>query len=96
VVASARDGRELKRFVVELYLPTTADRRQLMASRVQRAVAELRAGGTEVRYLRWIYIPEDETCFHLFEGSSAEAIAEASHRAAIDYDRIVEVFESGP
>lgn len=35
----------------------------------------------------------DETCFHLFEGPSAEAISELSRRAAIEYERIVEVLQ---
>jgi Nickel responsive protein SCO4226-like len=82
--------------VVELYLPVTTDSRHHIASRAERAVAELRAEGTEVHYLRWIYFPEDETCFHLFDGPSVEAIAEATRRATIEYDRIVEAIESGP
>lgn len=43
-----------------------------------------------MRYLRTIFVPEDETCFHLFEAVSADAVAEASKRAAIEHERIVE------
>lgn len=37
-----------------------------------------------------IFIPEDEICFHLFEGPSAEAVWEVSERAGIACERVVE------
>lgn len=49
--------------------------------------------GTPVRYRRSIAIPEDETCFHVFEGRSVEAVEEVSRRAALEYERIVEARE---
>jgi hypothetical protein len=38
----------------------------------------------QLRFLRTIAVPDDETCFHLFEGTDA-AVAEASHRAPRTY-----------
>ena len=46
-----------------------------------------------MRYVRSILIPGDETCFLVFEGLSAQAVGEASRRAALDYDRIVEAVQ---
>jgi hypothetical protein len=81
-------------YMVELYQPTA--RRTTVAAaaeRARRAAEQLTREGTPVRYLRWLLIPEDETCFHLFEGGSAEAVGQASRRAELDYERIVEVLE---
>jgi Protein of unknown function (DUF4242) len=78
-------------FLVELYVPA-ADSSSLreVADRARRAAAHMRREGTAVYYLRSIFVPEDETCFHVFEGPSAQAVGEASRRASIEYDRIVE------
>ncbi|TMK33123.1 MAG: DUF4242 domain-containing protein [Actinobacteria bacterium] len=48
---------------------------------------------TGVRHLRVTFVPEDETCFHVIEGPSREAVHEALTRAAIAYERIVEAIE---
>jgi hypothetical protein len=42
-----------------------------------------------VRYLRTIFVPQDEICFHLYEAQDADAVGEASLRAEIAYERIV-------
>jgi hypothetical protein len=46
--------------------------------------------GTPIRYVRSIFIPEDETCFHVFESSSKEAGVAAADRAAFAFPRIAE------
>jgi hypothetical protein len=50
----------------------------------------MRRDGIAVRYLRPILVPEDETCFHLFESPSAEVVSELSRRVGLSYERIVE------
>jgi len=52
------------------------------------AAAELTGEGTPVRYVRSIFVPEDETCFVLFEAESAHAVREAARRAEIVFERI--------
>ncbi len=47
------------------------------------------AGSDGVRYVRSILVPEDETCFHLFEGSSAEAVRKVGAEAGLDPLRVV-------
>lgn len=81
-------------YLLESYLPKhELSTRAQMVARVRRAARAVSAQGTPVRYLRSIFIPVDESCFHLFEGPSAGAIEEVSRQAELDYDRIVEVLQ---
>jgi Nickel responsive protein SCO4226-like len=47
-----------------------------------------------VRYVDSIYAPEDETCFHVFDGPSAAVVSDAARRASLPFQRVVEVVES--
>jgi hypothetical protein len=61
----------------------------------QRDRAELAAGrGTGISYIRTTVLPGDQTLLHLFEAPSPDALREAIAIAALDCDRIVEVFEA--
>jgi hypothetical protein len=80
-------------FIAESYEPNPAATRALVAAALRRAAAEVAAEGENVRYIRSIVVPEDETCFHVFESASATAVLEASVRAQIVCTRIVEAIE---
>jgi hypothetical protein len=81
-------------YLVETYFPRDGrDRLPEVVARARAAASAMRLDGVEVRYLRPIFVPEDETCFHLFTGPSAEAVGEASRRAALAHDRIVETVQ---
>jgi Nickel responsive protein SCO4226-like len=72
------------RYVVEVYAPTVAvGNLAELASRAHAAAEELSRAGVEVRYLRSVLVPEDETCFHHFDGPSADAVRRASERAGL-------------
>lgn len=73
-------------FLVEGYL-AAPDHAQL-ASLAQR-VRALEAGEA-IRHVGSLILLEDEICFHIFEAPSAAALVEASQRAGLEYDRIVE------
>lgn len=78
-------------YLVELYVPRTgAQDVHTAAGRARAAAEELTREGTPVRYLRFIFLPEDETCFHLFDGPSADAVRLASERAGLSPERIVQ------
>jgi hypothetical protein len=80
-----------KTYLVELYMPATGPERLAAVVEQARLAAEQSTReGTPVKYVRSIFIPEDETCFHVFEASSAQAMGKASRRAALDHERIVE------
>ena len=46
--------------------------------------------GTPIRYLRAIFLGDDEVCFHLYEAGSPELVRGASRRAAIPVERVTE------
>lgn len=84
----------LAHYLMESYLPKHELPAQAQTiARVRRAARAASLRGTPVSYLHSIFIPDDESCFHLFEAPSPEAIVEVSRQAALDYDRIVEVLE---
>jgi hypothetical protein len=82
----------MQEFLVELYVPR-ADRAgaEAAAERALSAAAELTREGTPVRYLRSIFVPEDETCFFLYEAASAEDVERATRRASLRLERAVAV-----
>ena len=82
-------------FLVEFYLSRT-DRAatQAVADRACLAAEELTRRGTPVRYLSSIFVPEDETCFHLYEAISADAIREVAQRAELSFERVLEAIPS--
>ncbi len=77
----------MPRYLVESYTSGSAvdDARE----RARRA-AEL---GTNVRYVRTTFLPEDETVLHMFDAPSAAAVDAAGRLAALQYERIVEAVE---
>ena len=50
----------------------------------------MRREGTSIRYLRSLFVPEDETCFHTFSADSLDVVRAAAERAELRYIRIVE------
>jgi hypothetical protein len=86
-------------YIVEVYEPrTSAGGCAAAAARARSVTEEMRADGTDVRFLRSIFLPPDETCLHLFEAPSPLEVTRAAARAGIRADRIVEAIsiEAGP
>lgn len=81
-------------FVVELFVPRSATGLDRHAEGARLAAEQLTSEGTPVTYVRSIFVPEDETCFHLYEAASAEAVHEAAARAELRFDRVVEVVQT--
>jgi hypothetical protein len=46
--------------------------------------------GIPVRFVRLVFVPEDEACFYLYEAPSAEVVREAARRAALPFARFTE------
>jgi hypothetical protein len=69
-------------------MPSYLVERYVGAADVEAASSRFSAG--RVRHVGTMYVPEDETCFDLFEAPSRELLREALQAAAIVYERIVE------
>jgi hypothetical protein len=78
-------------YLVEGYLPRSRAAELVEAvARVREAAEGLSAEGVAVRHVRSSFLPDDELFLHLLEAPSAEAAGEATKRAGIALDRIVE------
>jgi hypothetical protein len=81
-------------FLVEVYTPRLDETALAkLVARLETASEAMSADGFRVRYLRSIHVPEDETCFHLFQAESAELVCEAGGRAGLTFDRVTEAVE---
>lgn len=79
-------------FLVEFYASSSAGAAlEHGAEQASIIAAELTREGTPVRYVRSIFVPEDETCFFLYESVSAENVREAACRAGVPFERIAEL-----
>src|SRR3954467_10648798 len=74
--------------LVELHRPETGWRElQALSSRARSPAQRVNSQATPVRFLRSIFIPDDETCFHLFAGS-AEGARAAAAIAQLSVERV--------
>ena len=76
-------------WLVEGYASGSTDLAEI-EERAREAASRLTLSGTPVRYVRTIFVREDETCFHVFEAASVESVREVARRALLSAQRIVE------
>jgi hypothetical protein len=76
--------------VAECYSPASSvDASAAGSVRVSAACAELRAAGAEIVYLGALVVPDDELAFHVFIAPDAGDVHQASHRAGLRVERLV-------
>ena len=82
-------------YLVEVYVPRDGAAAAVRAAgdRARESAAQLSVEGTAVRYVRAIFVPEDDTCFHVFEADSADAVQAAAAHAGFPSPRIVQALE---
>lgn len=90
-VAEARET-----FLVEHYRPghTLGELRQ-WAARVRVAAVELAREGSQVRYLRSVIVPADESLFCVLEAAGEELVRATYARAGIPFERLSTVIPEG-
>jgi hypothetical protein len=62
-------------------------------ARVLNAASELVREGLVIDLVRTTWILEDETCFHVVDANSIEAVRELCSRAGLNAARVVEAVE---
>ena len=83
-------------YLVETYVSRcNPGERGALEQRARAAAEELTRGRTPVRFERAIHIPEDETCFFVFDAPSALEAMLAAERARLAPIRVVEAVSSG-
>ena len=79
----------LGHYLVELHRPPGGwDGLQRLAAQARGTAEQLTAEGTPVRFLRSIFVPDEDSCFLLYAAASADAVGEAGRRAALAVERI--------
>jgi muconolactone delta-isomerase len=81
-------------YLVEVYVSGRAVELERIAARAAKAAEELEREGKSIRYLRSIYVPEEETCFHLYVANSVAEVREASERAGIHPERVAAAIQA--
>ena len=70
-----------------------------LAQAQRSAIAEaetMTAEGTEVRYIRTTFLPDEGKCMCLFEAESAEVVERLNRAAELPFERIVEALDLTP
>ena len=79
-------------YIAECFWPDAHEEQvDQAAERVRRCVAELRSEEKQVDYTGSIFVPTEDVVFYLFDGMSAEAVQEVCERAAVPYERVIDV-----
>jgi hypothetical protein len=78
-------------YLIEGYLPRSrAAELTESVARLRRAAEALTAEGVRVRHVRSSFLPADELFLHVLEAESAEAAGDATTRAGVSPERIIE------
>jgi hypothetical protein len=95
-VKKGLDGRrDASEYLVEAYVSGCGpEELEQIAAQAAKAAEELEGQGKSVRYLRSIFVPEEETCFHVYAASSAGDVRDASERAGICPERIAAAIQA--
>lgn len=79
-------GRELRlsRFILELRPGSEGlEDIQTVSARSRAACDEMSADTAPIRFLRSLFVPEDGSCFLLFEAASLKTVEEVTRRALV-------------
>jgi hypothetical protein len=78
-------------YIVEVYVPR---RGAIGTAGLRLAAEEHTRRGTPVRYRRAILVPDDETCYLLFDAGSVDDVRAVVTRAAVPFERISTAIEA--
>jgi hypothetical protein len=82
-------------FLVEMYVSRgDAEGVDSRLDRARLGAHEVTRNGMPVRCVRSIFVPEDETCFLVYEAGSEEAVQAAVSCAALPFERVTRAVAS--
>src|SRR5512134_2900983 len=81
-------------YLVETYTPRTRANHAATTRDLARAAADLVREGVQIEHRRTTLLPDDDTCFYVFEAPSPTAVEEACRRAGLANVRIVGAVET--
>jgi hypothetical protein len=81
---TAETDSRLSRFILEL-TPGNEELEdiQTLSARSRAACDEMSADTAPIRFLRSLFVPEDGSCFLLFEAASLKTVEEVTRRALV-------------
>lgn len=83
-------------YLVEMYVARSGRAEvEAAARRASRATSDLSRAGRAVRYVRSLFLPDDETCFLLYEAGSIDDVRAAAALAGLPVDRVTEALSAG-
>lgn len=80
-------------FLVELYVARSDG--NVIVEQARVAAAEVSRPGARVRCLSSIFVPEDETCFLLYEADTLDDVRAAATRAGLVFERVARAHATG-
>jgi hypothetical protein len=84
-------------FLIETYASReTANAVAMQVREIARAAKLMGEHGTDVRFLLAIFVPEEETCFYLYQSPSADAVREAATRARLPFEGVTGAISIAP
>ncbi len=86
----------MPRFLGESY-PVGVGRKTLTAAarRARLVAADMRAEGSDVRFVKSTFVPAEDALICLFDAPSADLVMELGRRAGLPIERVVEAVELG-
>ncbi len=79
------------RYLAELYLPGRASGLAGLARQARAGARRAGQGGGAVEFLSAIYLPDDESCFVIYEAESMACVQAAGAFAGLEFDHIARI-----
>ena len=81
-------------YLIEVYIPRARAREaDSTGRRIRAAIDARRDADVEIRFVRTMFLPEDETCFHLVDAPSRADVQHLCHGAGLGSIRVVTAIE---
>lgn len=80
-------------FLAEFYLPAGSSLASV-AERARAGAVQAASAGTDIAFVEAIFLPQDESCFMLYQACCAADIAAAGSLAELAFDRMTDAMVS--